>query len=100
MCVASVALLHVPDHGNHTTTGLSDLVQGPHGIFHKLWLEQEVFRGRAGNGQLGEYDQVGFCLLCFSDPGRNAVKVAGQISDCRVHLCQCDSQRPHSAPMN
>src|SRR5215213_4072797 len=70
-----------------------DAVHGLARVGEKVLLEQEVLRRVAGDGELGEQDELGACGPGTAQVVEHAPLVAGDVPDHGVHLGQRDAQR-------
>ena len=60
---------------------------------HEARLEQEILRRVAGDGQLGEQDDVGLPLPRLADSCLKNRDVAGEIADDQIQLAESDAER-------
>jgi len=81
------------DHGGDAFGRRHHLVQLAQVVADEAGLQEEVLGGVAGQGQLGEYDQVGLLAARPRHPVDDLLGVAAQVAHGAVDLGQRHSQR-------
>ena len=87
-----------PDHDSDAVGCLGDALQLGAGVEEELALEEQVFRGVAGEGEFREGYEVGLALTGLLDEREYAFGVAVEVADGCVHLAEGYADGPHESP--
>ena len=95
--VEGLAVYELRDAGDDgdAVCGFGDTLQLGAGVEQELALEEEVFRGVAGEGQFREGDEVGLPFPGLLDERKHAFGVAVEVADGCVHLAEGYADGPH-----
>ena len=77
--------------------GRRDLVQRPRGGPEEAGSKEQVLGRVAGDGQLGEEDEVGAARPGLLEPAEDAVAVAVEVADDGVDLGEREAHALHSS---
>ena len=85
-----------PTSATHAPRGRRHLLEGGQVVRHEGRLEQKVLGGIAGDGELGEGDDVGTLRLDPRQAANDPLGVAVDLAHDGVELAQGDTQALHS----